>query len=185
MIALIILLPLILATALIVFIFDGWPVFFIQKRLGYRGREFNIYKFRTMGLNAEKNGPILTKSFDDPRFTRVGRFLSRYYLNEIPQFLNVLTGKMSFIGPRPERPYFHKLLSKKIHGWPKRLSVPQGIIGLAQIHSATSLEPEKKLGYDLKYIDNISLVQDVKIILEAMCLRKRISRTALKQIPDD
>lgn len=170
LVLILILLPLMIIIALLVLLGSGWPIIFSQERVGYHGKKFKIYKFRTMRHDAEKNGPKLTASITDPRFTKIGRGLSRYYLNELPQFFNVLKGDMCLIGPRPEREYYHKKFCRLYKGWEKRLEVPQGIIGLAQTNSATSLTPKRKLALDLKYIKKFSFREDAAIIFKAVAL---------------
>lgn len=149
-------------------------VFFCQKRLGKNGKPFTLYKFRSMHTDAEKNGPQLTAA-DDERITRAGKLLRAYRLDELPQLINIIAGQMSFVGPRPEREYFYYKFSEYIDNFPDRLSVVPGLTGLAQISGGYGLSPEKKLEYDLKYIDNRSVVYDLKILI------KTISTVILKE----
>ena len=144
------------------------PVFYRQERLGKDGDVFTIYKFRSMYEDAEKHtGPALTKT-NDPRITRIGNFLRKYRLDEIPQFINVLEGDMSLIGPRPERPYFVKKFVKQIPLYSKRFRVKPGITGWAQVKQRfeeSVKDVQTKLEYDLFYIENMSLLFDLKIVL--------------------
>lgn len=135
------------------------------------GRPFRIYKFRTMVNNAEKmTGPVWATQ-NDKRITRLGRFLRKTRLDEIPQFWSVLKGDMSLVGPRPERPMFVKDLSTKVDNYAQRLQVKPGLTGLAQVEIGydTSIESvRRKTDFDLKYIKNWSLWQDVKILLKTV-----------------
>lgn len=161
-------LPFGILIALLIKINSKGPVFYKQVRVGKRGKSFYIYKFRSMVNDAEKStGPVWSAK-DDPRITGFGKILRKYRLDEVPNFLSVLTGEMSFIGPRPERPFFVEKLSKDIPLYKRRLRVKPGITGWAQVKHKydESLEDVKiKLQYDLYYIENISLRLDFKIIL--------------------
>ena len=141
------------------------PVFYQQTRMGLDGRAFSVYKFRTMPLDAEDDtGPVWAND-DDPRATRVGRWLRRFDLDEWPQFVNVLKGEMSIVGPRPERPYFVEQFKHRIPQYMLRHKVKAGITGWAQVNGwrgNTSLE--KRIEYDLYYIENWSVSLDLKII---------------------
>jgi len=144
------------------------PVIYKQQRLGRGRNPFYIYKFRSMIQNAEKEtGPVWATP-DDPRVTRVGRILRKTRLDEFPQFINILRGEMSLVGPRPERPEFVEEIEKEIPLYTRRFRVRPGITGWAQVKHTydTSLEDvEKKLEYDLFYIENMSLRLDFKILL--------------------
>lgn len=143
------------------------PVFFSQERVGKRGKVFTLYKFRSMIEDAEaETGPIWATA-GDRRITRVGRILRTLRLDEIPQFINVLKGEMSLVGPRPERPFFVEQLKNEVGFYTRRLLVRPGITGWAQIklHYDTSLEDvRKKVKYDLYYLENMSLTLDLKIL---------------------
>lgn len=137
-----------------------------RRELGSHGRPFSIYKFRTMVVNAEEYGPQWSRA-DDPRITSVGRFLRKTRLDETPQFVNVLRGDMSIIGPRPERPYFVEQFVETIPGYEERLRVRPGITGLAQVtldYDASIDDVKKKLEQDLKLVRDRSLVKDVAIL---------------------
>lgn len=147
------------------------PVFYKQERMGMNGKIFKIIKFRTMIKDAEKHtGPVWSKK-DDPRITKVGRILRKIRLDEIPQAINILKGDMSFVGPRPERPYFVEKLSKEIPLYKRRLKVRPGLTGWAQVkhkYDETIDDVKIKLRYDLFYIENMSLRLDFKIILRTI-----------------
>lgn len=147
------------------------PVFYKQERAGMNGKPFNIYKFRSMYVDAEKKtGPVWSQK-NDPRVTRAGRIIRKIRVDEIPQMINVLKGEMSLVGPRPERPYFVELLSKEIPLYKKRLKVRPGITGWAQVkhkYDENIDDVRVKLRYDLFYIENMSLRMDFKIILRTI-----------------
>ncbi len=147
------------------------PVFFIQERVGKKGKMFKLYKFRSMIHDAEKDtGPVWAVQ-DDVRITRIGKMLRKWRLDEIPQFINVLKGEMSLIGPRPERPFFVEQLKKEVSFYSRRLFVRPGITGWAQVKHRydTSLEDVKeKIRYDLYYLENMSLTLDFKILLRTV-----------------
>lgn len=140
------------------------PIFFKQERMGLDGKPFTLFKFRTMRIDAEAAGPVWAAT-DDPRATPLGRFMRRTSIDELPQFWNVLTGEMSLVGPRPERPEFVQMFKEHIPKYMLRHKVKAGLSGWAQVNGwrgDTSLE--KRIEYDLFYIQNWSLALDVKII---------------------
>jgi Undecaprenyl-phosphate glucose phosphotransferase len=141
------------------------PVFYRQERMGLDGKAFNVYKFRSMYVDAEQTtGPVWARD-DDPRATPVGRWLRRFDLDELPQFWNVLRGEMSIVGPRPERPFFVEQFKHRIPQYMLRHKVKAGITGWAQVNGwrgNTSLE--KRIEYDLYYIENWSVTLDLKIM---------------------
>ncbi|NMC51679.1 sugar transferase [Candidatus Kuenenbacteria bacterium] len=146
------------------------PGFFMQQRTGKNGKKFMAVKFRTMVVEAEKNGPQWAQK-NDPRVTRIGRFLRKSRIDEIPQLVNILRGEMSFIGPRPERPEFIEKLKEVIPFYETRLLVKPGLTGWAQInfpYGASEKDAWEKLQYDLYYIKNRSLVLDISIILKTV-----------------
>ncbi len=143
------------------------PIIYRQERLGVNGKKFYINKFRSMRNDAEKNGPQWADK-DDVRVTKVGNFLRKSRLDEIPQFFNVIKGDMSLIGPRPEREVFYKEFSSYINGFDKRLLVKPGITGLAQVNGGYENLPEEKIIFDVYYIENMNLKIDVKIIFETI-----------------
>ena len=139
------------------------PAIYAQKRVGKDGRVFELYKFRSMYLDAEARGAQWAKE-GDPRVTPFGRFMRKTRLDEIPQFLNVVKGDMSLIGPRPERPAFHEEFSKRIDGWEQMLLVKPGITGLAQVTGGYELLPKEKALFDIEYIESRSVAMDASII---------------------
>jgi len=166
--ALLLTLPVMALAALAIWMETGSPILFRQKRTGMGGREFEILKFRSMHQNAEASGPSWAAR-DDHRVTRVGRFIRKCRLDELPQILNVLRGEMSLVGPRPERPYFCRLLEENIPFFALRHSLRPGITGWAQIkyqYGASIEEAKTKLEYDLFYIKHLSLLLDFAILFE-------------------
>jgi len=164
-------LPVMLAIAAAVRLNSSGPVLYRQERMGLDGRRFQMLKFRTMGVDAEKDtGPQWTTP-DDPRRTSLGAFLRRTSLDELPQLVNVLRGDMSLVGPRPERPSFVEEFRRRVPGYMLRHKVKAGITGWAQINGwrgNTSLE--KRIEYDLYYIERWSLGFDLAILLRTMWL---------------
>jgi len=160
--------PLLLLIALIIKLTSRGPVFYSQERVGKNGRVFRILKFRSMFQDAEsKSGPIWADK-DDPRVTPVGRVLRRMHLDELPQFLNILEGSMSLVGPRPERPFFVEQFIKEIPLYRRRLNVRPGLTGWAQVkhkYDASMEDVRNKLRFDLFYIENMSIRMDVKILI--------------------
>jgi Undecaprenyl-phosphate glucose phosphotransferase len=155
------------------------PVFYTQERMGLDGKSFTVYKFRSMPIDAEEvTGPIWARD-DDPRATRIGRWLRKTDMDELPQFWNVLTGAMSIVGPRPERPFFVEQFKHQIPQYMLRHKVKAGITGWAQINGwrgNTSLE--KRIEYDLYYIENWSIGLDLKIMW--LTLMRGLHRAALE-----
>jgi len=161
-------LPLWIVVAIAIKIDSRGPLFYKQKRVGMNGKIYSMIKFRSMVHGAEKmTGPVWA-TWDDSRVTRVGRFMRRTRIDEIPQLLNVIKGDMSWVGPRPERPFFVEKFKKEIPLYTRRLRVRPGITGWAQIkggYDQTIEHVRQKLTYDLFYIENMSLRMDLKIIL--------------------
>jgi exopolysaccharide biosynthesis polyprenyl glycosylphosphotransferase len=170
-IILIITLPACVITAIAIKLESPGPMLFTQERCGLNGSLFWIYKFRSMRRDAEKlTGPVWSQK-DDPRITKVGKFIRKVRIDEIPQMFNVLKGEMSIVGPRPERPFFVEKLSDEIPYYRRRLKVRPGITGWAQVKHKydESIEDVKiKLRYDLFYIENMSLRMDFKIIFRTI-----------------
>lgn len=150
---------------LLVWIDSGWPVIFVQERVGLRGRTFKIYKFRTMAKDAVNVGMGLRTSKDDPRITRVGRFLREYHLDELPQIINVLIGDMSIVGPRPTIPSQVRTYTPFEM---RRLEVRPGITGLAQVSGNNELPWEERIKLDVYYVDHASLLLDLNIIVKTI-----------------
>ena len=153
------------------------PVFFMQERLGYRGKVFHIVKFRTMVVNAEKIGDGLkVRSEDDPRITKVGRILRMTSLDELPQLFNVLGGSMSLVGPRPPATYHPYKGYANYPEWAKkRFSMRPGITGLAQVMVRNSVSWNERIAIDNQYIDRFSVLLDLKILLMTV---RRVSGTS-------
>jgi Undecaprenyl-phosphate glucose phosphotransferase len=151
--------------AILVKLTSSGPVFYRQERMGLDGKAFTVYKFRSMYCGAEDvTGPVWARD-DDPRATPIGRYLRAFDLDELPQFWNVLKGDMSIVGPRPERPYFVEQFKQRIPQYMLRHKVKAGITGWAQVNGwrgNTSLE--KRIEYDLYYIENWSVSLDLKIM---------------------
>lgn len=139
------------------------PVFYLQERLGKFGKPFILIKFRSMYTDAEDSG-VQWAEINDVRVTRVGRILRPFRLDEIPQFFNVLCGSMSLVGPRPERRFFYDEFKKTVPEFQERLNVTPGLSGLAQVSGGYDLQPQEKIVYDLKYIQDQSFMLDLRII---------------------
>lgn len=142
--------------------------FYRQERLGKNGKPFNIVKFRTMYKDAEQDGAQWSQGENDPRITPIGRILRNTRLDELPQLWCILTGKMSFVGPRPERECFYKEFEKYIHGFEYRLLIMPGLTGHAQVNGGYELKPEEKIIYDMEYIENRSFKMDFKILCQTV-----------------
>ncbi len=163
--------PLSILAVLFIKIDSPGPVFFKQERMGQNGKVFNLYKLRSMKEDAEVEGIPVWASDGDPRITRLGRVLRKLRIDEIPQMINVLRGDMSFVGPRPERPYFVERLKKEIPFYDLRHSVKPGITGLAQIkypYGATVKDAIEKLQYDLYYVKHMSSALDFAILFDTV-----------------
>jgi exopolysaccharide biosynthesis polyprenyl glycosylphosphotransferase len=160
--------PLLVLIALAIRLDSPGPALIWQERVGLNARRFFMAKFRSMRVDAEREtGPTWCQE-RDPRITRVGRWLRKFRLDELPQILNVLKGEMSFIGPRPERPSFVELLSRQIPYYQMRLSVKPGISGWAQVkypYGASLADAHEKLQFDLYYVQNLSLAFELRILL--------------------
>jgi len=166
----IILLPLELLIACLVKLSSAGPTIYKQTRVGQNGREFILYKFRTMHQDAEKGGPRWAEA-GDKRTTAIGKILRHSHLDELPQFMNILKGELSFVGPRPERPEFVEILKTKIPHYELRLLVKPGVTGWAQIeyrYGASVEDAAEKLKYDIYYLKNRSLFLDAAIILKTL-----------------
>lgn len=170
--------PLMLIVALAIRLSSPGPVFYVQERVGLRGRRFRLYKFRSMRADAEQKTGAVWAAADDPRITPVGRWLRRFRIDELPQLLNVLRGEMAIVGPRPERPEFVQVLSREIPFYGHRHAIPPGITGWAQIshgYGDSIQDAVTKLEFDLYYLKNLSLSLDTYIVfhtLKVMLLRR-------------
>ncbi|MFZ0959699.1 MAG: exopolysaccharide biosynthesis polyprenyl glycosylphosphotransferase [Terriglobia bacterium] len=165
--------PLLALAAVLIKLQDGGSVFYSQERVGKGGRTFRVHKMRTMvGRAEDMTGPVWA-SRDDPRVTRVGRWLRKLRIDEIPQMWNVLEGEMSFVGPRPERPIFVQILQSRYAVYSLRHLVRPGITGWAQVrcpYAASEEDNLLKLEYDLYYLQNASLLFDIRIILKTISI---------------
>ena len=159
--------PIIVIAIILIRLETKGPIIYTQQRVGKGGQFFKIYKLRTMCFNAEKDG-IQWAQRDDPRITKVGRFLRKTRIDELPQLINVLKGDMSIVGPRPERPFFVEEFSREIPRFYERLVVRPGITGWSQINGGYELSPQQKLEKDLFYIENQSILLDLQIILKTI-----------------
>lgn len=170
-IGLILSLPICILTVIAIKLSSRGPIFFTQERVGEDGETFRLIKFRTMRPDAEaKSGPVWAKKNDD-RVTGIGKFLRLTRIDEIPQFLNILGGQMSFVGPRPERRHFVDQLQQDVPFYPLRHTVKPGLTGWAQVchpYGASIEDAQEKLRYDLYYIKNMSLLFDVRIMLRTV-----------------
>lgn len=153
------------AVPLAIWLEDRGPIFFTQLRVGKGGRVFRMYKFRSMVREAEAlTGPVWSCE-NDPRVTRVGRFLRAHALDELPQLLNVWKGDLSLVGPRPERPEFVAEFTRQVPGFARRHQVRPGLTGLAQVYGCYTSRPRHKLRYDLLYIRRMCLWLDIKLLV--------------------
>ena len=171
LVLLVVSLPIMAIGALMVYLEDGAPIIYRQERTGQYGRSFVIYKFRSMRNDAEKDGRPKWASKNDSRITRVGRILRKLRIDELPQIFNVLKGDMSFVGPRPERPFFVKQLCEKFDLYQYRHNVKPGITGWAQVcfsYGDSIEDSAEKLQYDLYYVKNHSLFLDVVILMRTV-----------------
>ena len=173
LLALVVLSPLLLATAIAVKLSSPGPVFFKQKRHGWQGEVFNVWKFRSMRPHKEGDGEITQATKEDPRITRVGRFIRKTSIDELPQLLNVLNGTMSLVGPRPHAVEHNDFYSDKITAYMARHNIKPGITGLAQVNDCrgetkTIEEMSRRVEYDLEYINNWSAKLDMKIIFQTV-----------------
>ncbi|MDW3038841.1 MULTISPECIES: exopolysaccharide biosynthesis polyprenyl glycosylphosphotransferase [Bacillus cereus group] len=164
---LIILWPVILIFSLLIVLESSGSPFYLQERLGLNGKRFKVIKLRSMRNDAEKNGAKWAEK-NDPRVTRIGLFIRKTRIDELPQLFNILKGEMSLVGPRPERPVFTEKFEKEIPGFKERLKVKPGLTGWAQVNGGYEITPREKLLLDIYYINNSSLLLDLKIILKTI-----------------
>lgn len=165
--ALVVLSPLFLITAITIKIDSRGPVFFRQMRLGYKGREFNIYKFRSMTEDQRKATD--NKLYEnDPRITKVGRFIRKTSIDELPQLLNILKGEMSFIGPRPPVTYFPKKIGDYNEFERRRFEVKPGISGLAQVRCREIHDWDINIPIDVEYVENFSMKNDIRLFISSL-----------------
>ncbi|HHT7188950.1 TPA: sugar transferase [Bacillus cereus] len=145
---------------------SGAPIYF-QERLGINGKRFKLFKLRSMVKDAEKNGPQWANE-NDPRITKVGVFIRRTRIDELPQLINILKGDMAFVGPRPEREYFYKQFDAHIPEFKGRLLVKPGLTGWAQINGGYNLDPKEKLKLDMEYIELKTMRMDIRILCKTV-----------------
>lgn len=168
LVALVIASPVMLVMAVLIKKQDGGNIFYKQERVTEDEEKFDVLKFRTMVMNAEKlSGPVLAGE-DDPRITKLGRFMRSTRIDELPQIINILKGEMSLVGPRPERPFFVEQFKNEIPDYKYRTTVKAGLTGLAQVWGKYSTTPEDKVRYDIMYIKNYSILLDLKLILQTI-----------------
>lgn len=164
-------LPVMAITAVLIVLEDGFPVLYFQERVGLNGRLFNVVKFRSMRADAEKDGKPRWAAAKDDRVTRVGRVIRKLRIDELPQLFSVLSGTMSLVGPRPERPFFVDKLTQDIPYYAVRHSVKPGVTGWAQVryqYGASVEDSAEKLQYDLYYVKNHSLFLDILVLFETV-----------------
>jgi len=166
-IGLIVAAPIIVLFAILIVIETPGSPFYIQQRVGKKGEYFYLIKLRSMKMDAEKDGAKWAEA-NDPRVTKVGNFIRKTRIDELPQLLSVLKGDMSIIGPRPERPCFTAQFDKEIAGFSNRLAVKPGLTGLAQINGGYDITPKEKLKYDLEYISNLNFSLEMKILVKTV-----------------
>lgn len=159
--------PLMVIFGILIKVEDNGPITYKQERLGKGGKKFYIYKLRSMRTDAEKFGAQWAEK-DDPRITKVGKFIRKTRIDEIPQLFNILKGDMSIIGPRPERPSFTEEFNKEIPGFINRLAVKPGLTGWAQVNGGYDITPREKLEADIYYIENRSFLMDMNILFKTV-----------------
>jgi len=163
--------PIMLLIAILIKMTSAGPIFYSQKRVTINEKEFSFLKFRSMIVDAEKRtGPVFTTSKSKSKVTKIGKFLRKSSLDELPQLINVIKGDMSLVGPRPERPFFVGKFKKKVKNYHERFLVKGGITGWAQVNgrAALTLNPAEKLSYDIYYIENWSFLLDFQIMLKTI-----------------
>ena len=165
LVGIIVLSPIMAITAIAIRLYDGGPALYKQIRLTTDGKEFKIWKFRSMRVDAEKDGVARLSSGDkDDRITPIGKFVRKCRLDELPQLFNILKGDMSIVGPRPERPEIAKQYYETIPDFKLRLQVKAGLTGYAQVYGKYNTDPYEKLEFDLLYINNMGILTDLKLM---------------------
>lgn len=159
--------PIVILFALFIRLETPGSPFFLQERVGIGGKYFKLIKLRSMGVDAEKNGAQWAER-NDPRVTKIGAFIRKTRIDELPQLWNILVGDMTLVGPRPERPLFTNQFNQEIPGFVERLVVKPGLTGWAQINGGYEISPKDKLELDKYYIKNKSLQMDIKILLRTI-----------------
>lgn len=160
--------PVVLIFILLIKLETPGSAFYSQERVGMMGKRFSVIKLRSMYTDAEDKSGAVWASKNDSRVTRVGKFIRKTRIDELPQLWNVLKGEMSLIGPRPERPIFTEQFSQEIPGFEQRLRVAPGLTGWAQVNGGYDITPEQKLRYDEYYINHISFKLDFKIFIKTL-----------------
>ncbi|WP_435302722.1 sugar transferase [Ligilactobacillus cholophilus] len=160
--------PVVLLFGILVKLETPGKMFYTQERVGYMGKRFNVTKLRSMYNDAEKQSGAVWASKNDARVTKVGKFIRKTRIDELPQLWNVIKGDMSMIGPRPERPELTEKFSKEIKDFEQRLRVLPGLSGYAQVHGGYDISPEEKYELDKYYIDHLSMKEDLQIIWDTI-----------------
>ena len=160
--------PIVLLFGILVKMETPGKMFYTQERVGYMGKRFKVTKLRSMYTDAEKNSGAVWASKNDSRVTKVGKFIRKTRIDELPQLWNVIKGDMSMIGLRPERPELTEKFSREVKDFEQRLRVLPGLTGYAQVHGGYDVTPKEKYKLDKYYMDNISLKEDLKIIFETI-----------------
>ena len=159
--------PLMIIFGILIKVEDNGPITYKQERIGKGGKKFYIYKLRSMRTDAEKFGAQWAEK-EDARVTKVGKFIRKTRIDEIPQLFNIIKGDMSIIGPRPERPLFTEEFNEEIPGFINRLAVKPGLTGWAQVNGGYEISPREKLTEDMYYIKNRSVLLDFKILFKTV-----------------
>ncbi|HHP5661875.1 sugar transferase [Bacillus paranthracis] len=167
LVGLMVLMPVILIFSILIVLESPGSPFYLQERLGLNGKRFKVIKLRSMRNDAEKNGAKWAEK-NDPRVTKIGLFIRKTRIDELPQLFNILKGDMSLVGPRPERPIFTEKFERDIPGFKKRLEVKPGLTGWAQVNGGYEITPGEKLELDVYYINHANLLLDFKIILKTI-----------------
>ncbi|AJI09842.1 MULTISPECIES: sugar transferase [Bacillus cereus group] len=167
LVGLIVLMPIILIFSILIILESPGSPFYLQERLGLNGKRFKVIKLRSMRSDAEKNGAKWAEK-NDPRVTKIGLFIRKTRIDELPQLFNILKGDMSLVGPRPERPIFTEEFERDIPGFKKRLEVKPGLTGWAQVNGGYEITPREKLNLDVYYINHASIILDFKIIIKTI-----------------
>jgi len=177
--------PIMLITTLLIKATSKGPILYKQIRITKNQKEFEIYKFRSMRIDAEEmSGPVLAQA-EDPRVTKVGKYIRSLRIDELPQLFNVLKGDMSLVGPRPERPFFVEQFNKQNPYYYLRHSVRAGITGYAQVYGKYSTDFNSKLKFDLLYIKNYSTMLDIQILFQTIkILFDKVSSQGVEETPD-
>ena len=171
-IALILLLPFLIYTAIRTKFSSSGTIFFLQQRIGFKGKPFIIYKFRSMLQSAEKNGPMLSSN-NDPRITQWGKIMRKWRLDELPQLWNIIKGEMSLVGPRPERKFYIDQIVQLRPEYKYLLKVKPGLTSWGMVkfgYACTVEEMIERMPYDIMYIENVSIVLDLKIMLYSISI---------------